>query len=236
MGPIFHLRGLFEVAKARMSKTNAKLRDLSESEIKRLDYYASTPNSAKRSHEKYLPPLLKHTGYAYDFYRSFYRTGLEERYISYEFGDVRHTFSTPTITKSRPITENNQNSILIPLDTARHFYFPVDTVPFSKKQPKAVFRGACHQPWRQQFLQQAHKLNKKIIDCGDTGKTTPFPQFHKPFMPINQQLQNKIIISIEGNDVATNLKWAMNSNSVTIMPKPKFETWFAEGKIGRAHV
>ncbi|WP_036830286.1 glycosyl transferase family 90, partial [Photobacterium sanctipauli] len=32
-------------------------------------------------------------------------------------------------------------------------------------------------------------------------------------------------------DVATNLKWAMSSNSLCVMPKPKYETWFMEGTL-----
>jgi hypothetical protein len=31
--------------------------------------------------------------------------------------------------------------------------------------------------------------------------------------------------------VATNLKWVMSSNSLAVMPKPKFETWFMEGTL-----
>ena len=36
---------------------------------------------------------------------------------------------------------------------------------------------------------------------------------------------------MEGNDVASNLKWVMSSNSIAVMPKPKYETWFMEGKL-----
>ena len=38
-------------------------------------------------------------------------------------------------------------------------------------------------------------------------------------------------MAIEGNDVASNLKWVMSSNSIAVMPKPKFETWFMEGTL-----
>ncbi len=36
---------------------------------------------------------------------------------------------------------------------------------------------------------------------------------------------------MEGNDVATNLKWIMSSNSVCMMPRPKYETWYKEGTL-----
>ena len=52
------------------------------------------------------------------------------------------------------------------------------------------------------------------------------------FMTIREQLKYKFIVSLEGNDVATNLKWLMSSNSVCIMRKPTCETWFMEGTLG----
>ena len=38
-------------------------------------------------------------------------------------------------------------------------------------------------------------------------------------------------MAIEGNDVASNLKWVMSSNSLAVMPRPTCETWFMEGKL-----
>ncbi|WP_029812449.1 glycosyl transferase family 90, partial [Vibrio parahaemolyticus] len=65
------------------------------------------------------------------------------------------------------------------------------------------------------------------------GQTRPQEgqPWEKGFMSIEEQLQYKFLLCIEGNDVATNLKWAMSSNSLVIMSKPKYETWFMEGKL-----
>lgn len=41
----------------------------------------------------------------------------------------------------------------------------------------------------------------------------------------------KFIMALEGNDVASNLKWVMSSNSIAVMPRPTCETWFMEGKL-----
>jgi hypothetical protein len=38
-------------------------------------------------------------------------------------------------------------------------------------------------------------------------------------------------MALEGNDVASNLKWVMSSNSIAVMPRPTCETWFMEGKL-----
>ena len=48
---------------------------------------------------------------------------------------------------------------------------------------------------------------------------------------IREQLNYKFIFCIEGADTATNIKWVMSSNSLYAMPKPKYETWFMEGKL-----
>ena len=44
-------------------------------------------------------------------------------------------------------------------------------------------------------------------------------------------LQYKFIISIEGNDVATNLKWLLLSNSVALMPLPTKVSWIMEDML-----
>jgi hypothetical protein len=36
---------------------------------------------------------------------------------------------------------------------------------------------------------------------------------------------------MEGNDVATGLKWVLASNSLVIMPIPKIESWLMEGLL-----
>ena len=53
----------------------------------------------------------------------------------------------------------------------------------------------------------------------------------KSFMSIKEQLDFKFIFCLEGKCISTNLYWAMSSNSVCVMPKPKYESWFMEGKL-----
>jgi spore maturation protein CgeB len=38
-------------------------------------------------------------------------------------------------------------------------------------------------------------------------------------------------MSLEGNDVASNLKWIMSSNSIAVTPRLTQETWFMEGTL-----
>ena len=46
-----------------------------------------------------------------------------------------------------------------------------------------------------------------------------------------EMLQYKYLLSVEGNDVASNLKWALASHSVVVMPHPTKETWLMVGLL-----
>ena len=50
-------------------------------------------------------------------------------------------------------------------------------------------------------------------------------------MSIAKHLDYRYIMALEGNDVASNLKWVMSSNSIAVMPRPTYETWFMEGTL-----
>ena len=149
--------------------------------------------------------------------------------FAYEFGDVIHIPNQPSFVKSRPISDQNENSVLLKLDSVRHFQFVNDPIPFEDKSDKAIFRGNCYQPHRQKFLEACYGLNN--TDIGDTHKKAKGSLVYKKPIPIKDHFDYKFILSVEGNDVATNLKWIMNSNSLCLMAKPKFETWFMEGKL-----
>ena len=171
--------------------------------------------------------LRKNSHYVGDLLRCLYPRFLHLAFVK-EFGDVNWIPDVPTFLKSRPIEGDNRNAVLLPLDVRRHMCFPHDPLAFENKRSAMVWRGAGYQPHRQWFLQQAAELS--CCDAGDPGLPTNHVQ-HRPWLSIHQQLQFKYIISVEGNDVATNLKWIMHSNSLCVMAKPKFETWFLESRL-----
>ncbi len=67
------------------------------------------------------------------------------------------------------------------------------------------------------------------MNVGQTNRHIEDVPWQLPKMTIQEQMQYKFIACPEGNDVATNLKWVMHSNSLCIMPKPTCESWFMEG-------
>jgi hypothetical protein len=149
--------------------------------------------------------------------------------FNYYFGDETHVEPIPTLFKARPIEGDNSNSVLFKLDKRRHFRFIEDRLSFSDKKDAAVFRGAVTQPHRIRFMQEM--FDHPFVDAGQSNSSDEHPEWKKPFMSVEEQLQYKFLICLEGNDVASNLKWAMSSNSVVVTPKMKFETWFMEGTL-----
>lgn len=157
-------------------------------------------------------------------YLRYFHPGLK---LNFVFGDVSCTFTQPTIVKSRPIHCDNSNSVLLKLNKVRHFIYTKDTKPYLAKKDLLVFRGGAHQQNRIDFLKKYY--DHPLCNAGQSRKKS-VPYFAER-LTIEDQLDYKFILSLEGNDVASNLKWIMSSNSLAVMPRPTCETWFMEGTL-----
>lgn len=148
--------------------------------------------------------------------------------LSFVFGDVQKVPDRPSAVKTRPIAGDNRNAIIMKLAKFRHFYFPADTTAFADKKPIAVWRGGQHNKKRVALVRdyQGHRL----CDIGYTHVEPSDPRYAR-FLSPYEQMKFKYIISIEGNEVATNLKWILASNSLCLMAAPLFESWFMEGRL-----
>lgn len=241
-----HLKSLYpkKFLLLDIEKLQKSIKDFDEFEMnRRLDYYYKSSSifslisntSSKYKFDEWHLSMIKdiskkHGVYYLDLIE--YARFFPENYmIAYLFGDITNVPNIPSVTKSRPIS-NNDNSILLKFDKVRHFYFVDNDIPFDKKNNKLVWRGAVFQPHRIKFMEKFFNKSS-IIDVGDFNKSKNYhnDQWRAPHMSITEQLQNKFILSIEGNDVATSTKWIMSSNSLCFMIKPKFETWFMEGGL-----
>jgi hypothetical protein len=196
----------------------------------RVNYYINNLNGALSNDAVLLKDFVrpkKGTMYYFDLaqYTRYFENHLK---IDYKFGDVQENQPTLTIVKSRPI-DHSGNSVVMKLDALRHYYFVNDQLPFSEKKDEAVWRGYIHKENRRSLVEKFH--NHPKCNIGNIPLHNENPDWAKPFISIEEQLKYKFIISIEGHDVATNLKWIMSSNSLCFMPTPKFETWFMEGKL-----
>ncbi len=146
-------------------------------------------------------------------------------------GDVYFTPQLPTIVKSRLLSEDNALSVVLKLDKLRHFMFVDDRMPFRQKQDKVIFRGKIRQSRvRRGFLEKF--FGHPLFNCGVVGSNEGCPEeWMTGKKTIAEHLDYKFIMALEGNDVASNLKWVMSSNSVAVMTRPTCETWFMEGTL-----
>ncbi|QIB35000.1 glycosyl transferase family 90 [Ancylobacter pratisalsi] len=170
--------------------------------------------------------------------------------------DNRSRFLNPTIVKSRLVADRNSQGVLLPLDRNRHWgellHLSKFDRPFDQKDDRLVWRGATTGVFNRAGLSvdysaryyvalQNHKnanidiKYNKIVQLDECVPDIPIELIkahHDPQgLSLAQQMASKFLLCLEGNDVATALKWMMASNSTVIMPTPTCETWFCEGEL-----
>ena len=216
----------------------------------RVDYYCKFADSILLPEDA---PMLaeftykKRESYVHDYVNSTYFFDAYEyvRYYpkhlrwAYNPGDVNYLFPVPEITKSRPVSsppvvgpemsppvgesavssQTNRNNILLNLDKVRHFTWINDPFSWEEKECRILFRGdASNKPRRLRFIEMWKE--HPWCDLVSTGA-----------MSLYDHLTYRYILALEGNDVASNLKWVMSSNSAAVMPRPTCETWFMEERL-----
>lgn len=245
----FYLRGGFRqcvprrLHQRRLARARRALqaRPIDEAVRQRINYYNrltepfTTPDRARAIEEI----SLDEGSYYYFDLQEYLLTFPPGLRVAYAFGDIVEIPAVPKIVKSRPLSPGNHNAVLLKLDKLRHYklYKSNDPKPFRAKRPRAVWRGTMNNRIRADLVDLYGKDRRH--DIGYTGT----PKFEyalapKEHLSLPEQLENRYVISVEGNDVATNLKWIFASNSLCLMPKPKFETWYMEGTLeaGRHYV
>lgn len=229
------VRQLFPGLLFRM-RLDKKLKRIETSDIDyikmRLNFYNKLNKEVKLSNEvKSLSEFKnkkKHRTYFFDCfeYTRYFSSNLR---VDFKFGDVTFIPDEPAIVKSRPINGDNANSVVLNLDKVRHFTFVKDNKDFRTKKNMLVGRNYGNQAHRVKFLEMY--INHPRCNVGKVDKTDKYLHIRKELLTLDEQLEYKFILCLEGNDVATNLKWVMSSQSLAIMPIPKYETWFMESTL-----
>lgn len=150
-------------------------------------------------------------------------------------------------------TTTKLQPIIWKLATARHFrmlgkMYREDT-PWEQKKDKAVFRGqltGSRDGYHKKLPDEVNCLNlrrcrlvythsqSKLINAKLTSTRNRMPNvlnnvsLTAPVTTIRRLLEYKAIIMLEGNDVASGLKWALLSQSVVLMPPPMHTSWAME--------
>ncbi len=208
----------------------------------RLNYYFKLNDSFefctdvfKKQKSKDIPKSVKVKDFVLDGSTDYYLDMKEyfnffnkKAQFSYIFGDDIEDYDYPFLKKARKI-DSNENSILLKLNKIRHFKWSNDKTSFLDKKNMIVWRGGTTQEHRKEVVKKFY--DNKLCDIGQFARKPKGLPWQKGFLSIKEQLKYKFILSIEGNDVATNLKWILSSNSLCFMVKPTCETWFMEGAL-----
>ncbi len=111
-------------------------------------------------------------------------------------------------------------------------------IDYRQKKDMAIWRGASTGTTKtkgnrtdlvNRFYEHTHSFDvgySKLI----TGNE-PWAHLIKGKKTLEEQFQYKFLICLEGNDVATGLKWMLQSNSVVMMPKPTISSWLMEDTL-----
>lgn len=222
----------FSIYQQQLGKKLSRLRHFDNDYIeKRVNYYNrleetyQLPESAEALYDFKLKNHFKVYYFDTFEYTRYFPQNLK---ICPLFGDIIHVPDCPSIVKSRPIEGDNTNSVVMKLGKIRHFLFLNDKKRFEEKKDMLIGRGKIRQEHRIRFMDMYYENPR--CDIGQVN-VTPNAKYTAERLTINEHLDYKFILCLEGNDVASNLKWVMSSNSLAVMPKPKYETWFMEGTL-----
>ena len=175
--------------------------------------------------------ICKYSKYLVDNAKMF-----RNKYLLYAMGDVIHNGKDlPIICKTTNLTDHH---IIAKLNHKRHWNLVTSVsqndIAYTLKKNSIVWRGVTtnynEKPVRMCAVNKYH--NHDIFDIGFNKCTQGrVVTTLKPRLSLKEQLEYKFILSIEGNDVASGLKWQLYSNSVVIMAKPTCISWAMEDKL-----
>ena len=154
------------------------------------------------------------------------------------FGDDTNLKDLPCFVKAKNIN-NKDFSIILNLNKPRHFGMLKNLtkwdIPFNEKKNIFLWRGANTGFCNDREILVNNFNNNKNLDFKFSYLCKKSLVEINPLliqqMSIEEMLKNKFLLSIEGNDVATNLKWILLSNSVCLMKKPTKCSWIMEDML-----
>ena len=205
---------------------------------------------------KSIQELKKNDIHNYYFYPKYLKQLLKEtkihNHILFLIGDYNNNpTNLPLLCKTR---RENNNNILINFKRHRHmnlvdYLYKNPDIPFDIKKNIILWRGSTtgkrSKPANRYSLVEKYYnknnigidigfcQNKVINNCETVGITRNNidNKYIKEALDITKQLQYKFLISVEGNELASGLKWMLYSNSVVLMAKPRNFSWIMEDKL-----
>lgn len=206
--------------------------------LERVAYYCKLTANSRFNRQAWEEKAVRLRDQEITGQKAYYFDAMEyARYFSQDLrwildaGDKPYVAPEPAIVKNRPLVKDNDNSVILNLDKNRHFLFVNDHKPWEKKKNMAIFRGDLGPRKQNRDTFMNLWVGHPMIDAASTNRSDAHPEWQKQKLTIGEHLNYKFIMSLEGNDVASNLKWVMSSNSIAVTPRLTQETWFMEGKL-----
>lgn len=187
-------------------------------------------------------------------YVSFIPTLHNSRFLFF-VGDTSVKYDDAVIVKTRPFFDFG-NAVLMDLDHPRHFNSlsvvnEKDVLPYEQKKDILFWRGATTGPGFDEKPHPRHtsrailaseygRHENQHLDIGlsnmtntvkESSKGQYYSQFVKPSISLPDMFSYKFHLSVEGHDVATNLKWILYSNSVPFCPPFYVQSWILENEL-----
>jgi len=209
-------------------------------------YYDKTVRLTHLFNESYVYHLNCYYKDLYNYLRN-YKNNTNQQDIEclFCFGDSVTFKKLPMFIKAKT-AKNSDYSVLLKLNTERHCNMLKNIVrfdiPFNDKKNTVLWRGVSFtgiKDFRKNIILNYQNFDKNIIDIKATydlnkdNKQLIHAKHmnYEEHMKYEEMLKYKFLLSVEGNDVATNLKWCLYSNSVVLMSKPTKCSWFMEDTL-----
>lgn len=161
----------------------------------------------------------------------------------FNFGDNVSFKKVPVFVKAKTIG-NSDLSVLLNLNSDMHVgmlkSIKNDDIAFHNKKNSLLWRGNITTGYPTNIMRKTLVLRyqnheNSNLDIKATIADSNDEEYNNYIIAKNmnygEMLQYKFLLSIEGNDVATNLKWCLLSHSVVLMAKPTKCSWFMEDKL-----
>ncbi|MEO1103411.1 MAG: glycosyl transferase family 90 [Pseudomonadota bacterium] len=170
-------------------------------------------------------------------------------------GDNRRSFSIPTLVRSRTIEHPGLGVLQRfrpPPRVPETRDLTESDIPFRDKADRLVWRGMTTGRFhaapgelgygpRYYVARALKRIDDPSVDIGYSSRVQHSLMSRKtradvdaamrPSLLVEEMLKARYILSLEGNDIATGLRWALHSNSCVVMPAPTAESWLMEAQL-----
>lgn len=167
------------------------------------------------------------------------------RYLNYakgksiyiQCGDGSYTDDNwPVLVKTRDTSNSKSGGVISNINRLRHFgdLFTFTDPPWDYKFNECVWRGVDtgFNGSRLEFVNKYRNTHNvgfsRFVQDALKSPQLYSEEMKKSPLKISEMKRYKYLPVVDGNDKSSSLGWVMASNSVPIMPKPRFHSWMCE--------